>query len=66
VQMEDYDEGWVADAARWLDDVVYAYLQKEEARKEPPRPMSNSRAGLCRSAAAPDAPAPTTPPTTAT
>jgi hypothetical protein len=39
VQMEDYDEGWVADAARWLDDVVYAYLQKEEARKEPPREM---------------------------
>lgn len=38
-QMEPYDEGWVHGAAAWLDDVVYAYLQGEEARKEPPRDM---------------------------
>jgi hypothetical protein len=39
VQMEKYDEDLVTQAGLWLDDVVYAYLQGEEARKEPPRDM---------------------------
>lgn len=39
VQLEPFDEKWVIDAGQWLDEVVYAYLQGEEARKEPPREM---------------------------
>lgn len=39
VQMEPYSEDLTHDAATWLDDVVYAYLNGEEARKEPPREM---------------------------
>lgn len=39
VQMEPYDEAYVEQAGAWLDDVVYAYLNGEEARKEPPREM---------------------------
>lgn len=39
VQLEPYDEKWVTNAGFWLDEVVYAYLQGEEARKEPPREM---------------------------
>jgi len=39
VQMEPFDPMLVDEAARWLDDVVYAFKQGEEARKEPPREM---------------------------
>jgi hypothetical protein len=39
VQLEPYDQSWVDHAGAWLDDVVYAYLNGEEARKEPPRDM---------------------------
>jgi hypothetical protein len=39
VQIEPYDQKWVDLAGAWLDDVVYAYLNQEEARKEPPRDM---------------------------
>lgn len=39
VQMEPYDEQVVVDAGMWLDDVVYAYRNGEEARKVPPRDM---------------------------
>jgi hypothetical protein len=37
IQMESYSEQVVQEAAEWLDDVVYAYLHDEEARKEPSR-----------------------------
>jgi len=39
VQMEPFNEDYVTQAGFWLDDVVYAYTQGEEARKEPPRDM---------------------------
>ena len=39
VQMEQFDPEYIRQAAEWLDDVVYAYTQEEEARKEPPREM---------------------------
>lgn len=39
VQMDYFDPMLVDEAARWLDDVVYAFKQGEEARKEPPREM---------------------------
>lgn len=37
VDMEPFDQSVVDDAGMWLDEVVYAYLHQEEARKEPPR-----------------------------
>ena len=39
VDMEPYSEEQVIHAGHWLDDVVYAYLHNEEAKKEPPRDM---------------------------
>lgn len=51
VHMEHYDEGQVIAAGQWLDDVVYAYLQGEEARKEPPRELCAVACGfytVCR------------------
>lgn len=35
--MEPYSPTMVTQCAFWLDDVVYAYLHQEAARKEPPR-----------------------------
>jgi hypothetical protein len=35
--MEPYSSGMVGAAALWLDDVVYAYLHDQSARKEPAR-----------------------------
>ncbi len=49
--MEPFDEGYVMAAGAWLDDVVYAYLQGEEARKEPPRELCAVACGfydVCR------------------
>jgi hypothetical protein len=37
--VDDYDPWIVAQAAAWLDDVVYAHAYHHEARKEPPREM---------------------------
>jgi len=37
VNLEPYDELVVEAATMWLDDVVYAYTNGQEARKEPPR-----------------------------
>jgi len=51
VDMEPYDPDWVKRAAEWLDDVVYAYTNQEEARKEPPREMCAKVCGfftVCR------------------
>jgi hypothetical protein len=39
VQIEPYNEEYVRHAAEWLDGVVYAYLNGEEAEKQPPREM---------------------------
>lgn len=46
VQMEPYDERVVEAATQWLDDVVYAYRQGEEARKEPPIAMCAKTCGF--------------------
>jgi len=49
--MEPYDEDWVTQASDWLDDVVYHYLQQEEAAKQPPRELCASYCGfyaVCR------------------
>lgn len=51
VDMEPFDQDYVDHAAMWLDDVVYAYRQEEEARKEPPREMCAAVCGfysVCR------------------
>lgn len=45
-QMENYNPEVVAEAADWLDEVVYAYLQGTEARKEPPREMCAKTCGF--------------------
>lgn len=39
VEIEALDLDVVDEATRWLDDVVYAFMNEEEARKEPPREM---------------------------
>jgi len=46
VHMEPYNPEVVQDAAWWLDDVVYAYVHGEEARKEPPREMCEKVCGF--------------------
>lgn len=53
VQMEAFDPGVVEQAGWWLDDVIYAYIHQEEARKEPPREMCFKVCGFapeCRGA----------------
>jgi len=45
VNMEKYDPLVVEDAARWLDDVIYAYINQQEARKEPPREVCYATCG---------------------
>lgn len=46
VDLEPYDEMVVEMAARWLDDVVYAFLAGEEARKEPAREVCFATCGF--------------------
>lgn len=46
VQMEPYDERVVEAATQWLDDVVYAFRNGEEARKEPPIAMCAKTCGF--------------------
>lgn len=46
VHMEPYSEDVVTSAGWWLDDVIYAYLQHESARKEPPREMCEKVCGF--------------------
>lgn len=48
VQIEPYDPDIVQAAAEWLDEVVYAFLHNEEARKEPPRDMCAKVCGFYR------------------
>lgn len=48
VQIEPLDRSIVNEAGFWLDDVVYAYMHGEEARKEPPREMCAAVCGFYR------------------
>jgi len=51
VELEPYDPDVIRDAARWIDDVVYAYVNEEEARKEPAREVCAVTCGffgVCR------------------
>lgn len=48
VELEPYSEEVVAEAARWLDAVVYAYLNGEEAMKEPAREVCAATCGFFR------------------
>ena len=51
VELEPFDEEVIRDAARWLEDVIYAYVQQEEARKEPAREVCAATCGffsVCR------------------
>lgn len=48
VQIEPYSEEVVRHAAEWLDGVVYAYLNGEEAEKQPPREMCAKTCGFFR------------------
>jgi hypothetical protein len=46
VQMEPFDPRVVESAGWWLDDVIYAYVNGEEARKEPPRELCEKACGF--------------------
>lgn len=48
VHMEPYSESMVTAATFWLDDVVYAYLNGQEARKEPAREVCEKWCGFYR------------------
>lgn len=48
VNIEPYDDSIVTEAGFWLDDVVYAFVNGEEARKEPPREMCAATCGFFR------------------
>jgi hypothetical protein len=43
--MEPYDQRVIDEAAMWLDDVAYAYLHDQEARKEPAREVCAKACG---------------------
>lgn len=45
VNMEPYNPDIITEMGEWLDEVVYAYLHGEEARKEPPREMCAKACG---------------------
>jgi hypothetical protein len=50
-QLEPFDPDVVEAATQWLDDVVYAFVNQEPARKEPPREMCAKVCGyfpVCR------------------
>lgn len=46
VHMEAFDPKVVEAAGWWLDDVIYAYVHGEEARKEPPRELCEKACGF--------------------
>lgn len=48
VDLERFDEDYVRQAGEWLDDVVYHYLQGEEAQKQPPRELCANYCGFYR------------------
>lgn len=48
VDMEPFSMDMVEQATQWLDEVVYAFTHKQEARKEPPREMCAKICGFYR------------------
>jgi len=51
VNTEKFDADVIAEGVEWLDSVVYAYLNNEEAMKEPPRQVCEVTCGffkICR------------------
>lgn len=48
VQLEPFSMAVVEDAARWLDEVVYSYLNGGGAMKEPPRALCEAACGHFR------------------
>jgi hypothetical protein len=51
VELEPFSEDVIHDAGQWLDSVVYAYRNGEEAQKEPPREVCAVTCGffsVCR------------------
>lgn len=46
VQIERYSDEVLAEAARWIDEVVYAYTTGGEAQKEPPREVCAATCGF--------------------
>lgn len=51
VELEPYDPTVREEAARWLDSVIYAFINGEEAMKEPPREVCAATCGfftVCR------------------
>jgi hypothetical protein len=54
VQVEPFDPDQVRAAAEWLDEVVYNYMNQQEAPKEPPREMCAVTCGFYRTCRAYD------------
>jgi hypothetical protein len=46
VHLEPYDESVVQAATMWLDDVIYAFVHKQDARKEPAREVCEVTCGF--------------------
>lgn len=46
IQTEPFSDEVLADAARWLDETVYAFRNKQEAQKEPPREVCFATCGF--------------------
>jgi hypothetical protein len=46
VQTEPFSDAVLEDAARWLDETVYAFKHKQEAQKEPPREVCFATCGF--------------------
>jgi hypothetical protein len=46
VQIEPFSDEVLAEAARWIDEVVYAYTTEQTAQKEPPREVCAKTCGF--------------------
>jgi hypothetical protein len=46
IQTEPFSDEVLSDAARWLDETVYAFRHKQEAQKEPPREVCFATCGF--------------------
>lgn len=55
VNMEPYSPDMVTQAGFWVDDLVYAYLHQQEARKEPAIPVCQATCGHFADCRAPEA-----------
>jgi hypothetical protein len=54
VELEPYDEEVVKEAARWLDEVINAYVTDTTAMKEPPREVCAATCGFFKTCRAMD------------